>query len=281
MTDSEESSASRPLERPDRAPRSGGGGKAFILAFLPVLLLLGWLWKSALSWKEDVRVRSIVVEGAEIVAPYDVESALASHLGRPMDGVDTVAAAERVNAIAWVKDAAVNRELNGILRVTLRERRPMALSIVDGVPSAIDRDGVLMPRTMLRGARFRELLTVSGIGRTRPLRYGFRQIEGHECRVVRKFVDALADAPYAGLLVRSLHVDGEGLTYFTVAGDPARFIIGNDGDFKEKLEKFEIFWRKVVSKKGFGTYETVDLRFRDRIFTTDAPAREAPPEAPQ
>jgi cell division protein FtsQ len=280
MTDSEESSASRPLERPDGAPKSGGGGKAFILVFLPVLLLLGWLWKSASSWEEDVRVRSIVVEGADIVAAGDVESALTSHLGRPMDGLDTAEVAGRVNAIAWVKDASVNRELNGILRVTLKERRPMALTVVDGVASALDREGVLMPRTMLRRTQFQKLLTVSGIAQTRPMKRGFRQIEGKAAVVIRQFVDALADAPYAGLLVRRLHVDGEGLTYFTVAGDPARFIVGNDGDFKEKLEKFEIFWRKVVSKKGFGSYETVDLRFRDRVFTTDSPAREAPPEVP-
>ncbi|TCD48176.1 FtsQ-type POTRA domain-containing protein [Chlorobium sp. N1] len=279
MTDSPKESASGAAGAAAPAPGKGGGGTAFLLVFIPVLILLGWLWKSASSWKEGVRVRTIVVEGTDIVAGGDVRSALSRWIGRPMDGVDTAEVAGRVASIPWVKDAVVGREMNGILRITLRERRPMAFTRIDGEELAIDRGGALMPRRMLEGTRFRGLLRVTGVGTVLPVKQGFGRIDAGSEKIVRHFVDALDSTRHAALLVRSFHFDRGGKSYFTVAGDPARFIVGNGGALKEKLEKFEIFWRQVVSKKGFGRYETVDLRFQDRVFTTDPPSGGAPPEA--
>lgn len=282
MTDSQREGASGHAAGEAPAPGKGGGGKAFLLVFVPVLLLLAGLWKSAATWKEGVRVRSVVVEGADIVAEGDVRKALSRWIGRPMEGVDTSAAALAVSSIPWVEEASVGRELDGTLRIAIRERRPMALTRIEGEELAVDRAGALLPRRMLRGTRFRGLLRVTGIGRTFTTKRGFRRIGAGEAEFVRRFVDALSATEHARLLVRSLHVEGGGRGWFTVAGDPARFIVGNGGELKEKLEKFEIFWRQVVSKKGFGMYETVDLRFRGRVFTTDAPSSgQAPPDVPQ
>ena len=74
---------------------------------------------------------------------------------------------------------------------------------------------------------------------------------------------------YARLLIRELHFEQNNMTYCLAVQAPTRFIVGNDGNFKEKLKKFEIFWQRVISKKGFGSYGTVDLRFRERVFTKD------------
>ncbi len=95
--------------------------------------------------------------------------------------------------------------------------------------------------------------------------------------MIVQFLDALSGADYARLLIRELHLAGNNLSWCIAMTAPTRFIVGNDGNFKEKLKKFEIFWQKVVSKKGFGFYDTVDLRFRERVFTTDSVSAEAKP----
>jgi len=243
--------------------------------FFPVMLSLVWLSFVASEWQKDVRVRSVAVDGAQLVSSAAVAKGLERWIGKNIHDVDTGAVSARVAGMAWVKQVRVAQELNGVLRVVVRERVPLAEVLFGGERFVMDTDGVLLPPpegfdTRVRGS----LVKVSGIPSTALRDRGFLRVDKESLWLVKSFSEALSEAPEAGILVRELHLERSNESWFSVAGDPARFIVGNDGDFKEKLEKFGIFWQSVISKKGYGCYRLVDLRFRDRVFTTDAvPAR--------
>jgi cell division protein FtsQ len=105
---------------------------------------------------------------------------------------------------------------------------------------------------------------------------GLQQLDRRDIELIGQFLVALSESEYARLLIREFHLAGNHQDWCIAVPAPTRFIVGNDGNYKEKLKKFEIFWQKVVSKKGFDSYETVDLRFRDRIFTRDPVSPEVP-----
>ena len=265
----------------DSGPVHAGNWKARVFIFLMVLAGLAALAHYSSSWKKDVVVRDIVVEGVSSVVAKDFAASMKIYKGRSLEGLDPAELKTRVMLFPFVRDAVISKELNGIVRIRVMERIPMALTVINGAVMAIDTDGVLLPAKNELTTQLPDLLSVSGISRLKAAGNALQQLDRRDLEVLRQFLAALSETGYARLLIRELHFDGNNMTYCIAVQAPTRFIVGNDGNFKEKLKKFEIFWQKVVSKKGFGSYESVDLRFKDRIFTKDAQLPQAAQNSPK
>ncbi|NMW19397.1 MAG: FtsQ-type POTRA domain-containing protein [Chlorobiaceae bacterium] len=255
--------------RYDPASGNSVSGKAGVFIVVIALGALAALAFYSSQWKRDVVVRDVVVEGVSSIVAMDVSSSMKIYNGRNLQELDPAELKKRIMLFPYVRDAVISKELNGIVRIRVAERVPIVLTVMDGLILAIDNDGFLFPWRDKMSAQFPKLLLVSGISPLKTAGNNQRQIDSREVELLRQFLEAFAASEYARLLIRELHLAGNNMTYFIAVQAPTRFIIGNDGNFKEKLKKFEIFWQKVISKKGFGSYETVDLRFSERIFTKD------------
>jgi len=259
------------------APAYTGNWKALLIVILLVCSALFALAQYASHWKKEVVVKEVVIDGLSIVPRAEIAKNLKGYKGRNLQQLDTGEIRKRVVASPYVKDAVISKELNGIVRVQVIERVPVALTLIGGRVMAIDREGFLLPQRAGVVSRIPKLLEVRGINRLRAAGNGLQQLDVRDRYLLQQFLDALSATEYAALLVREFHFAENNQSCFIAVQAPTRFIVGNDGNFREKLKKFEIFWQKVVSIKGYGTFEAVDLRFRERIFTRDP----ASPEVPQ
>lgn len=263
-----------------RNPVEGGGNwKAVLVVLLAVFAGLAGLAYYAAHWKKEIVVREVVIEGAQIVPARELSLVLNGFVGRNLQKVDADAIRSRLLRIAYVRDVSVSRELNGIIRVRVAEREPLARTVFRNTRMIIDREGVLLPETPAAGAGFPGMIKVFGIYSTRNAGTGLKKLSPGDSALVMELTEALRKSDYAGLLIREIHLENRRMTFCRVAGSPTRFIVGSDGNFKEKLKKFEIFWQKVVSKKGLDNFDTVDLRFRGRIFTRDSVSPEVQQKA--
>ncbi len=263
-----------------RNPGEGGGNwKAVLVVLLAVFTGLAGLAYYASHWKKEIVVREVVIEGAKIVPARELSRVLNGFVGRNLQNVDADAIRSRLLRIAYVRDVSVSRELNGIIRVRVVEREPLARTVFRNTPMIIDREGVLLPETPGAGLRVPGMIRVFGISRTMDAGTGLKRLSPGDSTLVMELTEALRKSDYAGLLIREIHLENRPMTFCRAAGSPTRFIVGSDGNFKEKLKKFEIFWQKVVSKKGLDNFDTVDLRFRGRIFTRDSVSPEVQQEA--
>ncbi|MGQ0674992.1 MAG: cell division protein FtsQ/DivIB [Rhodospirillales bacterium] len=95
----------------------------------------------ALTGMAGLVVEKVVVEGQIETRGRDVLAALDVRPGMPILAVDPRAARERLERIPWVKEAAVERRMPGIVQVRLVERVPMALWQHAGRFVLIDRHG--------------------------------------------------------------------------------------------------------------------------------------------
>ena len=247
-----------------------------LLILLMVVALLAGLVSVASRWKKEVVVRDFVVEGVSIIANRELLSGIIGYKGRNLQELDAEELKQRIMVLPYLREAVISKELNGSIRVRVIEREPVAVTVIDGRMTVIDREGFLLPWKPVVAERFPKLLEIAGISRLKTARNGLQQLDVHDVALILHFREALSETEYASILIRKLHLAGNNMTWYTAVQPPTRFIVGNDGNFKEKLKKFEIFWQKVISKKGFGCYDTVDLRFRDRIFTTDLLAPQEP-----
>ncbi|TLU87400.1 MAG: FtsQ-type POTRA domain-containing protein [Chlorobium sp.] len=265
------------LEQDDVVPVSAASHwLALFFIFLLVFAALGGLVKVASEWKKELVVRGFTVDGSSIIEKGEVLLRIAGYKGRNLLELDANNLKKKIEPLSYLREAVISKELNGIVRVRIFEREPVAFTVLDGQKSVIDREGFLLPWKPAVGVRFPKLLEITGINRLKAARNGLRQLDSRDVALILSFLEALSETDYASMLIRELHLEGNNMSWCIAVRAPTRFIVGNDGNFKEKLKKFEIFWQKVVSKKGFGFYDTVDLRFRERIFTRDMVLPEVP-----
>ncbi len=261
--------------------RSGSHNSAslvvMLLLILTVLAALASLATYARHWKKEVIVRGFAFDGASIISESELLLRIKDYKGSNLQELDTERLKQRIMVIPYLRDAVISRELNGIVRIKVSEREPVALAVIGSTTMVIDREGFLLPWKQEIADRLPELFVVGGIIRSKAAGNGLQQLDRREVALILQFLEALSTAEYASLLIREFHLAGNNMSWCIAVQAPTRFIVGNDGNFKEKLKKFEIFWRKVVSKKGSGFYDTVDLRFRGRIFATAS----VPPEVTQ
>ena len=245
---------------------SGGSWVSRTVVFLMVIAVLVVLASVASQWKKGVVVRGFVLDGASIISDREFLSRLNAFKGRNLQNLDTKELKKKIMTIPYLRDAEIGKELNGIVRIKVFEREPIALAVFDGQIMALDGEGFLLPVRARHGV---PLLKISGITRLNITENGLRQLDRRDVALIRDFLEMLLQTEYARLFIGELHLAGNNMTWCLTAQSPSRFIVGKDGNYKEKVKKLEIFWQKVVSKKGLDFYETVDLRFRERIFTRD------------
>jgi cell division protein FtsQ len=85
--------------------------------------------------------------------------------GDPILGFDPHSARERLEMIAWIERAHVERHLSGTIRIRLEERRPFAFWQRDGRISVIDREGKVVATENI--GQFGRLPLVVGAGAER------------------------------------------------------------------------------------------------------------------
>uniref|UniRef100_Q3ANV1 FtsQ protein, putative n=1 Tax=Chlorobium chlorochromatii (strain CaD3) TaxID=340177 RepID=Q3ANV1_CHLCH len=265
------------LEEPLPAPTSGGGSFVLIVVAL-VLLLVAGLASVALQWKQKVVVRNFIVEGESVLKEQEILAPIEFAKGHNLQLLEVGVLKSQLLALPYVHDVVVRKEFNGTIRLRLHEREPVALTVHNGHIMVIDREGFLLPWRNTVAQRYPKLLTVYGTERYAKSERGLQRLHERDVAVILEFIAALAESDYASLLIRELHLDATNTTWSKASQSSSHFIFGNDGRFNEKLKNFEIFWQKVISKKGFTFYNIVDLRFKDRVFTIPSVISPSPQE---
>jgi cell division protein FtsQ len=93
---------------------------------------------------DELAVREIVVEGTAATTPEAVRAVLQGYLGRNLVELALDEVAADATRDPWVKQASVKRILPATLRITVIERTPGALALLDGSVYVVDDGGVVM-----------------------------------------------------------------------------------------------------------------------------------------
>lgn len=108
----------------------------------------------------NLTVQSVEVEGRHHASKQAILAALRVRRGTPILDVDLGAAKARLQALPWVRSAAVERMLPNTIFVRLVEHHPLAVWQHDGVFSVIDQAGAVIPQ--VPAWKFPSLLQVVG-----------------------------------------------------------------------------------------------------------------------
>ena len=119
-------------------------------------------WREALGSMVPMHVQQVVVQGRANTPEPVLRAALGVIPGQPILAFSVADARARIETLAWVQHATVERRLPGTIVVQLEERRPFAIWQNQGHFALIDRAGQVVADQDI--ATFRQLPLVVGAG---------------------------------------------------------------------------------------------------------------------
>ncbi len=263
--------ASKSTRRPQRRPVPVFLKPRAILAASGFAAVMGviaggaWLWQSGwvhhqaeqavemayqASADSGLRVMDLQVTGRQRTQVEAILSALEIERDMPILKIDPVAGRARLEALPWVRSAQVERQLPGVIFVTLEERQPLAIWQLHGDRHLIDRSGEIIPIDQVR--RFAELPLVVGPGAS-----------AHAAGLI----DLLASEP-------DLKERVSGAVWVS----ERRWNLQIDGDIEVQLpeENIDSAWRRLAEAEREHVVFTrdvkvIDMRLPDRFVVRTSP----------
>jgi cell division protein FtsQ len=134
----------------------GAAGLAGLLVVAVVIGLVGSGWAgrkldaladglSRASVALGLSVQEVLVEGRTRTDPSRLLAAVGVARGDPIMNFDPQAARDRIAALPWVREVAVERRLPSLIYLRLEERTPIALWQTEGQIAVIDETGEVIP----------------------------------------------------------------------------------------------------------------------------------------
>jgi len=213
-----------------------------------------------LTGKLGLVVTDIQVKGRQTTDTTTILAALGARYGSPILAVSPSRAKQQLEALPWVRSAAIERLLPGTIAVNLIERRPLAVWQHEGKQELVDQDGTVIPVTDL--SRFAKLPTVVG---------------GDQARhSAAQLLSLLANEPDIAARV----------TAAVLVGD-RRWNVRIDGTIDVMLPEDDMAgaWAKLAQLQHDNqilqrNVETIDMRLPDRLVLRVAdPGAKDPPGA--
>ncbi len=235
------------------------------LALLATILLGGWGMVQSLgrgdSFQErfgqiaadvGLSVQDIVIEGRAKTPEPLLWAALGIHKGDPILGFSLDAMRQRVESIAWVQNATIERRLPSTLVVHLKERSPFAVWQHQGRFVLIDRNGDIVTDSDV-GLFASQLPLVVGTGAP---------------QAAAALLDLLGEHPEVqSRMLAAVRVGGRRWNIRLRNGTDVMLPEGHEAEALTKLdelqEKFTLLDRPL---------QAVDLRLPDRLEVRPQPA---------
>ena len=229
--------------------------------FLGLGLLAIALVVAANLWKSNLKVKRVTIEGNRIVETAELTQLIKVPKNTPLQEIDLMAVRRDIMSHHFIKDAVVERDLPATLKVTVKERVPLAI-INSTEILYLDEDGVVLPHSISK--QLFDLPVLTGMPEGLVLMPGatLKNADIQEALRILASSKLVNKELYHLISEVRLRNGGDIILYASEWGVP---IIFGRGEITNKLVRLEAFWNDVVHERGSDNLQYVDLRFDDQV----------------
>ena len=229
--------------------------------FLGLLLLAVGLVVFANLWKANLKVKRVTVEGNRIVETAEITQLIKVPKNTQLQDVDLMAVRRDILSHHFIKEVVVERDLPATLKVTIKERVPLAIINTTEI-LYLDEDGVVLPHSMSK--QLFDLPVLTGMPEGISLTPGamIKHPDIQEALQILATSRLVNKDLYHMISEVRLRNGGDIVLYAAEWGVP---IIFGRGEIANKLVRLESFWNSVVREHGSHDLQYVDLRFDDQV----------------
>ena len=227
-----------------------------------ILLVTGAAVLAAMYWNQNVTVNEVEIVGNYYTPAEDIFVAADIPMGIKPDSLDLDLVVARVNALNYVKSVVPYVEPNGDLKLTIKERTPIAMLVKGSNRIYVDADGV-------------RLAVVEGKTMDLPLVYGFDAqlrpdtLKSDTFHQIRDFLVSAKTNEFGWATISEVAFSKEEGVVALSHENGVKLLFGTN-DFGVKLRNWEAFYAEVIRVKGIQTMQQVDLRFTNQVVTRES-----------
>lgn len=226
-----------------------------------IICVLGISVIAALYWQQNLRVKSVTVVGnyytekAEIIETADVE------IGIHPDSLNFEQIKSEIGQLPYVHSVIPYVDALGTLKLTVRERFPLALLMSGSDEIYVDAYGVKLP-------------ILEGKTRNLPIVYGFNArmnsdtLSSEAFVQIRDFLVSALNNPLGWTTISEIAFDPYDGVVALSHENGVKLLFGRN-EFDIKLRNWEAFYADIISVKGINSMQQVDLRFTNQVVTRE------------
>lgn len=198
-------------------------------------------------------------------------------LRQPMKEINVYELEKALNAHPAISKAEVSVDVNGDVKINLRQRKPIVrLFNVEGESFYLDNEARLMPLSENYAAHVLVANGLIGEKYTQFYKYTVDEIEKDTLLQKLSVLDDIYNI--AGYIVKDsllndlvqqiyVNADREFELYPAVGGH--KIIFGNGNDIAEKFEKLKVFYTEGLNSiDNWNKYSVINLKYKDQVVCT-------------
>jgi cell division protein FtsQ len=180
--------------------------------------------------------------------------------GYPMGQIQTRKLEKELERNPYISNAEVSKDISGRLEVQIEQRIPLIRILPEGEPGYyLDREGHQLPLS----SRFTpQIMLVSG----HVAGPGGEEIPGEQLQEVLQFCRYLSDHPLWSAQIEQIYVNRSGEFELIPRVGAHQILFGDMDQWEKKLKNLELLYRQGLSKYGWNTYETINLKYTNQVI---------------
>jgi cell division protein FtsQ len=233
-----------------------------LLVLFPLLFGVCMLEVLSIGWKEELKVRQVVVKGNRILSSAYLLSLASVPKNAALFGLNLYEVRQRVLTQPFVKAVAVSRQLPDKILIEVKERAPVA-SIMVGQTQYLDANGIVLPPVASQVPI--DVPLISGIEGLQNLKIG-EAVANEEVAEALQVVSSSRniDTTMYHLISEINMNNGRDIVLYT--SDAAIPVYLGRGDIDRKLYTLQNFWSTVMKSQDPAKLHYIDLRYNDQVI---------------
>lgn len=211
-------------------------------------------------------LRVIVLGEESFIEQKDVvdiiEQAHGQIVGRTLETLPYHEIEESIEALPYVAEAIVSRDMDGIVTVRIQQRQAVVRVInSEGKNFYIDEAGLKIPVSLKYAPR----VPVANGHIAEPYNEALDSIQNALVNDIFKTAQYIsADSVWSNQVVQ-LYVNQQGDIELAPRVGRQQIILGNSEALEEKFQKLMLFYTKIVPRVGIDAYKSVNLKYRGQL----------------
>lgn len=203
---------------------------------------------------------------------YNIDNYCDTLIGKKIYLIDTKGIEKMLKKSPWIESATAVVSLNGVLRVNLKERRPIVRVFGEqGQTAYIDQNETIFP---VNSNYTPHVMVVSGYLDFKPLDdNSFYQLSDSlysktQLKNVYIIVNELNKDRFLNALVDQVYLNSKGDFEFLPKLSGSTVVVGDVENLEEKFKKMKAFYLQKAGSSELANYQTISLKYKNQIVCT-------------
>ncbi len=200
------------------------------------------------------------------IKEQDVVDLITFNGREPMEGkllseVDVHQVEKRVLKDRFVEEAEIYKTLKGELRISIKQRRPIARVMRNDSSFYISTNGILLPESNRYSARVPMIVETSA-----PVYMKSPQLANESDSSFYKMMSIIDKDKFMNKITAQVLIGEKGIITILPQISKQKIIWGKPIDNETKVERLKTFYKEILPSKGWNRYKTVNLSYKDQII---------------